>query len=114
MDDLFAPSAIEVVREGRFQWQVVTRYPDGMDMSMSSPFMFRWSAERYARKKADAHRPAGQPQVVSRIDLGIEREIGGLMDDVIAAHNELYHPGRDCPDDGMDECSVRAEREKRP
>lgn len=71
-------SAIEVVREGRFAWQVHTRIPDALDMCLNQPFWFRWRAERYARKAAERerHRRAPHPPV-SRIDLDIERELTG-------------------------------------
>ena len=44
--------AVEVVRRGRFSWDVVTRkHGLLMDMSLSMPFMFRRSAVRYARRR---------------------------------------------------------------
>ncbi len=69
-------AAIEVVREGRFKWQVHSRYPGGIDMCVNTPFWFRWRAERYARRQAEMARREGMaPQVVSRIELGVEREL---------------------------------------
>lgn len=93
------PSAIEVVRKSRFSWDVITRYPSGIDMCLSRPFMFRRSAERHARRVAEQHRKEALPADVHfRIDLGVERELGALGAGALAAHIAEYHPGRFCPD----------------
>jgi hypothetical protein len=70
-------AAIEVVREGSFAWQVHTRIPDALDMCLNQPFWFRWRAERYARRRAGEERRRITPPAVSRIELGIERELSG-------------------------------------
>jgi hypothetical protein len=49
---LFAVESIEVVRQGRFTWQVHTHIPDGLDTEVNQPFWFRWRAERHARRAA--------------------------------------------------------------
>ncbi len=72
------PSAIEVVRVGRFEWQVYTRYPAGslLGTQLEMPCLVRWTAERVARRMAAEYRKAGEaPRVASRIELGIEREL---------------------------------------
>ncbi len=71
------PTAIEVVRVGRFRWQVYTRYPKGvlLGTELGMPCLFRWTAERVARRIAEQHRGQSAPRVVSRIELGIEREL---------------------------------------
>ncbi len=73
----FEVAAVEVVREGRFTYRVHLRIPDGIGMTIEPPCMFRWTAERQARKVAEQERRDGERQVVSRIHLDIEREIGG-------------------------------------
>ena len=40
-----------------------------------------------------------------------EAEPEALMNEIVTMHNDLYHPGQDCPDDDDWECSVRRDKE---
>lgn len=46
------PTAIEVVKQGRFQYVVVERMTSGLDGHWAPSHWFAWTASRHARKLA--------------------------------------------------------------
>ena len=61
---------MEVVRRGRFSWDVVTR-GEGLllDMSLEQPRMFRWTAVRIAKRIQREKLRQRDEQIVLRLPL---------------------------------------------